>query len=182
VGDAVGVQVLQNADYFCDIEYLDFLGEFGDVEFDEVDELSSLAVLLDEVEVGLVLEGVFELIDSGVFHGGEQFLLHHGLVLLLLSLQLLLLNLLHGVDLLVRVLDDHVDVSVGSLPQPVLEGEVLDGQGHFLLGWALGLGLFLLHQDYIIKDAISLYNIFVETHQFKSVNCCHLSTFQSNQD
>lgn len=71
VGNTIRVQVLKDVDDFCDVEDFDFFCEFGDVEFDEVDELSSLAVLLYEIEVGLVLESVFEFVDSGVLHGGE---------------------------------------------------------------------------------------------------------------
>lgn len=125
MGDAVGVEVFEGVDYFCDVEEFDLFCEFGDVEFDEVDEFSALAVLLNEVEVGLVLEGVLEFVDARVLHAGEQLLLHHRLVLLLLPLQLLLLDLLHRVDLPVAVLDHHEDVAVRALPQTVLQGEVL---------------------------------------------------------
>lgn len=65
--DAVRVQVLEYVDDFCDIEYFDLIVEFIDVEFDEVDELPALAELLDEVEVGFVLKGVFESDYSGMF-------------------------------------------------------------------------------------------------------------------
>jgi hypothetical protein len=47
--NTVGVQVLKDVDYFCDIEDLDFLGQFGNVKLDETDKLSSLAKLLYEI-------------------------------------------------------------------------------------------------------------------------------------
>ena len=86
VRDSAGVQVLEDDDDLRDVEDLEFLSEFGDVELDEVDELAALAVLLDEVEVGLVLEGVLQLHDPAVLQLRQQFLLHHRLVLLLLPL------------------------------------------------------------------------------------------------
>lgn len=148
MGNAIGMQVLEGVDDFGNVENLDLLCQLADIELDEVDELASLTVLLHEVEIGLVLEGVLQLVDARVLHGRQQLLLHHGLVLLLLPLQLLLLDLLHGVDLVVGILDHHVDVAVGPLAQLVLEGEVLDAEGGFLLGRALGLSWLHLH-DYI---------------------------------
>lgn len=85
MSNPIRMQVLQGVDYFGNIENLDLFCQLADIELDEVDELASLTVLLHEVEIGLVLEGVLQLIDAGVLHGREQLLLHHGLILLLLT-------------------------------------------------------------------------------------------------
>jgi hypothetical protein len=115
MSDAIGVQILEDVHNFSDVEYLHLLRQFVDVQLDEVDELPSLAELLDEVEVGLVLEGVFEFVDACVFEVREQFLLHHCLVLLLLSLEFLLLDLLHCVDVIVRILQDKIYIAICTL-------------------------------------------------------------------
>lgn len=96
------------------------MGEFADVDLDEVDEFPTFAVFLDEVKVGLVLEGVLELDDPIVLEDTEEFLLDHCLVFLLLPLQSLLLDLLHCVDLPVAVLYSKKHIPVCSLSQSVL--------------------------------------------------------------
>ena len=99
--DAIGVQILEGIDDFGNIKNLDLFGQSVDVRFDEVDELPTLAVLLHEVEIGLVLESVLQFVNSRMLHRGKQLLLHHRLVLLLLTLQLFLLDLLHRVNVIV---------------------------------------------------------------------------------
>lgn len=86
MGNTFSMQVLQSVDYLRNIENLDLFGQLADVELDKVDELASLTVLLNEVQISLVLEGVLQLINAGMLHGREELLLHHSLVLLLLTL------------------------------------------------------------------------------------------------
>jgi hypothetical protein len=99
--DAIGVQILEGIDNFGNIKNLDLFSQSVDVRFDEVDELPALAVLLHEVEIGLVLESVLQFVNPRMLHRGKQLLLHHRLVLLLLTLQLFLLDLLHRVNVIV---------------------------------------------------------------------------------
>ncbi len=68
MSNPIWMQVLKGIDDFCDVENLDLFGQFGDVELDEVDELATLTVLLHEVKISLVLEGVLQLIDALVLH------------------------------------------------------------------------------------------------------------------
>jgi hypothetical protein len=84
MGNTISMQILQGVDYLGNVENLDLLGELANIQFDKVDELASLTVLLHEVEIGLVLEGVLQLIYTGVLHGRKELLLHHSLILLLL--------------------------------------------------------------------------------------------------
>lgn len=140
--DAVGVQVLQYVDDFCDIEHLKFLSKFGDVDLDEVDELSTLTVLLNEVNVGLVLKSVLEFDNAIMLQLRKQFLLHHCLVLLLLPCQLLLPYLFHRIDLAITVLRHQKHISICTLAQLVLKREVFNGKRCLLLG-ALVFCLFL---------------------------------------
>lgn len=49
MSNSIGMQILQGVDNFCDVEDLDFFGQFADVEFDEIDKLSSFAIFLDEI-------------------------------------------------------------------------------------------------------------------------------------
>ena len=143
---SVSVEVLEEVDDLCDVEDAGPFCQLVEVGLDETDELSALTVLLHEVQRSLVLEGVAQLNDSRVLEVGQQLSLHQRLVLLLFPLQLPLLNLLQGVGLEVAVLDDQKDVSVGALPEPVLQTEVLNS--HSLSGrrrlFLLSLPPFLL--------------------------------------
>ena len=61
VSDSIVMKILKKVDHLCDVEDSNFLSEFVDVEFDELDKLSTLANIKDEVQAILVLECVFEL-------------------------------------------------------------------------------------------------------------------------
>lgn len=61
------MEILQNIDNLSDIEDLDLISKFIDVKFNEIDELPTLTKLLNEVEVGLILKGIFQCDYSRVF-------------------------------------------------------------------------------------------------------------------
>ena len=84
--DAIGVQIFESVDDFCDEEDLGLFCQFIYVGFDEVDELAAFAIFLHEVEIGLVLEGVLQFVDSWMLHGGQQLFLHHCLIFLFFAL------------------------------------------------------------------------------------------------
>ena len=86
MGDAIGMEILQYIDNLGDIEDLDLISQFIDIKFDEIDKLPTLTELLNEVEVGLILKGIFQCDYSRVFTIRQQLLLHHCLILFLLPL------------------------------------------------------------------------------------------------
>lgn len=141
MGDSVFVDVLEQVDHLRDVKYLDVLVEFVDIGFDEIDELPSLAVLEHKVEALLILEGRAQFDDSGVFEVRQEFFFDHSLILLLFSLQLLLLYLLHRVGLFIAIFDNKKNISVGSLAQSILKGEIFWSERDFPFGSA---GFFLL--------------------------------------
>ena len=67
MGDTMRMQILQNIDNLCDIEDLDLISKFIDIKFDEIDELPTLTELLNKVEVGLILKGIFQCDYSRMF-------------------------------------------------------------------------------------------------------------------
>ena len=52
------MQILEQVDDLSDVEYTCLFCKLSEVGFDEVDELSTLTILLHEVERLLVLEGI----------------------------------------------------------------------------------------------------------------------------
>lgn len=68
MSDSIVMKILKKVDHLCDVEDSDFFSEFVDVEFDELDKLSTLANIKDEVQAILVLECVFELYYVAVGH------------------------------------------------------------------------------------------------------------------
>lgn len=86
MGDAIGVEVLEDVDDLSNVEDLDLMSKFIDVKFNEVNELPSLTELLNEVEVGLILKGIFECHNTRMLTIGQQLLLNHCLILFLLPL------------------------------------------------------------------------------------------------
>ncbi len=60
----IRVKVLKQIDDFGDVEDFNLLGELANVHLDEIYKLSPLTVLLHEVKIGLVLEGIFEFDDT----------------------------------------------------------------------------------------------------------------------
>lgn len=67
MSDTIRMEILQNIDNLSDIEDLDLISKFIDVKFNEIDELPTLTKLLNEVEVGLILKGIFQCDYSRVF-------------------------------------------------------------------------------------------------------------------
>lgn len=67
MSDTIRMEILQNIDNLSDIEYLDLISKFIDVKFNEIDELPTLTKLLNEVEVCLILKGIFQCDYSRVF-------------------------------------------------------------------------------------------------------------------
>ncbi len=67
MSDTIRMEILQNIDNLSDIEDLDLISQFIDVKFNEIDELPTLTKLLNEVEVGLILKGIFQCDYSRVF-------------------------------------------------------------------------------------------------------------------
>lgn len=99
MGDADPVQVLQHVDDLGDVEPPELLGEVAVVEAHEVGEVAPVAVLQHVVEVLAVLVALHQPDDARVVDLPQQLLLHERLVLLALLGQLLLLDLLDGVQL-----------------------------------------------------------------------------------
>jgi hypothetical protein len=71
VRDAIRVQILQNINHLRDIKYLGLLGESGDVGSNKTSEIPTLAVLLNEVEHAVILEGVFQGHNAPVLDTGQ---------------------------------------------------------------------------------------------------------------
>lgn len=67
MSDTIRMEILQNINNLSDIEDLDLISQFIDVKFNEIDELPTLTKLLNEVEVGLILKGIFQCDYSRVF-------------------------------------------------------------------------------------------------------------------
>jgi|688.fasta_scaffold72144_4 hypothetical protein len=86
VGDTVRVQIFEYVNNLSNVEDLDLISKFIDVKLNEINKLPTLTELLNEVEVGLILEGVFERHDTRMLTIGQQLLLHHCLILFLLPL------------------------------------------------------------------------------------------------
>lgn len=86
MGNSMRMEILEYIDNLSNVEDLDLISQFIDVKFDEIDKFATFTELLNEVEVGLILEGIFECYYTRMLTIGQQLLLHHCLILFLLPL------------------------------------------------------------------------------------------------
>ena len=96
------MEVGESEEYFDDVEASDFLTE-ATVLLDEAEELSAGAVLHDEDDVFLCLEGLLEFDEEGVLGVDHDVPLVHDDFLLLVPHDHFLVDELHGVELVVEL-------------------------------------------------------------------------------
>ena len=125
--DSNFMQILQQIDNLGNIEHFSSLGQFIKVCFNEINELSPLTIFLNKVEGCFILERVAKFDDSWMFEICEKLFLYHRLVFFLLALELPLLDLLQGIYLMVTVFNSQEHIAIGSLPQSMLDREVING-------------------------------------------------------
>ena len=91
-----------------------FFGEFV-LSGEEAEQLAAGTVLQEEVEFAVILETHFHADEEGVLDLGEYLFFGHDVLLLVLFEDVLLLELLEGIELVVLEVADEHHLGVGAL-------------------------------------------------------------------